>query len=441
VRLRAALACLAIAFAIVAAVSPGTVGGQPPACQAGVTGAGAGVEIHVNDSSEIWCSAQAIEAAAAQLGPVQDPVSGGPVSIGISVRNLLRLAQVTPVPVQLILLTRGDGTPSHLDRAELFDPAASFTNGLPAIVEIVGAETRYLRAARPRTRPRSQEDINQETDAQTPLVLSVFTTPALSVTIVAGGRSTTVLPHKPVGFSVSAVRGARYAWNFGQGPKAGGAKLSHTFDQSGPQDVYVTVRAPDGSVGVDSTQVNVARPHRAGPPVPPTKKKNTRSKVGSSGGGTGSGGTGSGGTGSGGTGLTGNSGNTNTNPSNSNRTNAGQGNSTNLPGNSFTTPTQDHSPTRSSIKSGAQGRHGGTIVAGRLISDVTPVSPAQLASGNLPPAAPVNQPLARRAAIDSGSVKPIAGLAGAGAIVLLLVSGAGRELRSLRRSIASARLG
>jgi hypothetical protein len=93
------------------------------------------------------------------------------------------------------------------------------------------------------------------------------------------------------------------------------------------------------------------------------------------------------------------------------------------------------------IKSNGLGQQGGTIVKGLLISDVTPVSPAQVANGNVPPPAPVNERFTQTSVLDNGSVKPIAALLAALAIALLLSSGAGQELRSLRRSIASARLG
>jgi hypothetical protein len=84
-----------------------------------------------------------------------------------------------------------------------------------------------------------------------------------------------------------------------------------------------------------------------------------------------------------------------------------------------------------------QTNPGTTVVAGRLISDVIPVSAAQLAQQNRisgTPAAPA-------ARLGGGSLTPVAGIVGGCAIILLLGSGAGLELRSQRRPATPTRPG
>jgi hypothetical protein len=75
------------------------------------------------------------------------------------------------------------------------------------------------------------------------------------------------------------------------------------------------------------------------------------------------------------------------------------------------------------------------VVDGRLIADVIPVSPAQLATDNNP----ARQAHAPSARLGGSSVTPLAGIAGGCVIVLLLGSGAAAELRSQRRSVTLAR--
>jgi PKD domain len=422
-------------FAIVAVAWPGTVvAGQTGSCQPG-PGSGVGVNIHVAGMGDIWCAASDIEAEAIK-NPARNPLdpSGPPLTNAISIRNLLKIAGVPPRSVHLVLLSRSNGVPSTLDHGELVGPAASFTGGLPPIVEVVGAQIEYIRPSRnPPARAMSQADINSETITQTPLDLSLFLGPALNAGITVGCCSSTKQPGKPVQFSAYPTgSGLSYAWNFGDGPRPGGVTISHTFNQLGSHSVYVTVRGSDGSAGVGWASVNIEQPRK----VPAVKKKNKTSGNGNGNGTTGGAGV-NGSTGNGNT----NNNNNNTN-NNSNGTNNGSNNSTYPYGNTYTNPTPTtHTHTRSRIKSSGLGQHGGTIVNGRLISDVTPVSAAQLARGNVPALTPVNQRFTQTSVLDNATVKPIAALLAALAIVLLLSSGAGRELRSLRRSIASARLG
>jgi hypothetical protein len=414
VRLKAVLACLAAAFAIAAAVLPGTVVAvQPLTCPSG-SGNGAGVQIHVigeGTAHDYWCSADVIQQEATMVGPVPSPTGGPPISNGISIRNLLHLAQILKSAHLVQLFRSNNGTPSHLDRAEIVNPSSSFIGGLPAIVEIAGSQIEYLRPARPMAAARSQADYNSESIVQTQLDLTVFSGPALTVAIASS--STNPQPNKQVQLSASPTgSGLSYTWRFADGTVLHGSTVSHTFTRSGTQGVYVTVRGSGGSAGVASTQLDV-QPKAKGGTVP-SKKKNKKSGSGTPGNNPG----------------TGNPGGTNNNPA------------YNYYGNPSTNPTATTPPhTGPRIKSNRLGQQSGTIVRGRLISAVTPVSPAQIASGNVPPPTPINQRIAPQAPLDNVAVKPVAGLLAALAIVLLLSSGAGHERRSLRRSIASARLG
>ncbi len=76
---------------------------------------------------------------------------------------------------------------------------------------------------------------------------------------------------------------------------------------------------------------------------------------------------------------------------------------------------------------------------GRLISDLIPMSAAQLAAQSHPTVQSSPEAHAPSARVGGGSLTPIGGIVGGFVIVLLLGSGAGLELRSQRRSMAPAR--
>jgi hypothetical protein len=81
----------------------------------------------------------------------------------------------------------------------------------------------------------------------------------------------------------------------------------------------------------------------------------------------------------------------------------------------------------------SQPTPGATVVEGRLIADVIPVSAAQLATQK------AGQARAPSAGLGGGSVTPLAGIVGGCVIVLLLGSGAAAEIRSQRRPVTPAR--
>ncbi len=437
-RLKASLAVVAATCAVVVLAGP-ALGTTSAPCQSGPGPAGAGgVNVYEAGGAVMWCSPSIIKQNFDIATGTQFPVHGAPPLVltqAISIHRLLIAAGVDPTTVTAVQISHDFGAWSVLKRPGLRDPATS--PGLVPIVQIQGSTTIYLRPMRNPNDNNQSDAYNAKNGAAIDIYVEapqLIVSCAVLKTDIPNTSSTT--PGKPVTFGArvenpGAAGGAvNYRWIFGDGQtETAGPKVRHSFDQGGSNPlVYVWVRGTNGSAGVCDAQQVTVRTKANVPPVKPGGNNHPST-------------TGNGP--SGGVGVGGNSGTTNTNttPTSSTGTNPSQGNQTTPTAGSTTTPTQRHTPRTSPIRSGTQGPHGGTIVTGRLISAVTPVSPTQLAGGNVLPTTQINQRVAPAAAVDSGSVKPIAGIVGACAIVLLLISGAGRELRSLRRSIASARLG
>jgi PKD repeat protein len=64
----------------------------------------------------------------------------------------------------------------------------------------------------------------------------------------------------PDGDQVSTV------WDFGDGVKAGGANIAHTYTQPGPYTATVTVKDPGGLTDTDSVTITVTTTSRGGNP-------------------------------------------------------------------------------------------------------------------------------------------------------------------------------
>jgi hypothetical protein len=342
----------------------------------------AGVNVYLGNQLVAGCSVTIINNDA---NLQYSPGTGGQTVGAISIRRLLRAAGVMPSTVGLVLLTRSSGIPSALDNAELLRPAANFTGNPPApLVWTDGTKTEYVRPATNGPTDISSvtsTDVVSQTGA---LDLHVFTGTRLKVSVYqtgsSSGNGSRVQPGSPVHLTASAAGGVSYLWTFSDGQVFHSANISPKFKQGYPVG-YVKVTSADGSVGIGWTSLTVQGKAKGGA-VPPAKKKSGTT---------------------GGVPPTGNTPTTNTTPT------------TNYPyyGNTYTspytttTPTTKHKHTPPRIKSNGLGQQGGTIVKGLLISDVTPVSPAQVANGNVPPPAPVNERFTQTSVLDNGSVKPL----------------------------------
>jgi hypothetical protein len=78
----------------------------------------------------------------------------------------------------------------------------------------------------------------------------------------------------------------------------------------------------------------------------------------------------------------------------------------------------------------------GPLVDGRLISDVVPISAAQLAQQGRTAGQAASNASAAAAPVGGSSIPALAGIGGGCAVILLLGAGAALELRSQRRAVA-----
>ncbi len=418
-RLKAVLALIGAACCV-AAVSGGASGAVAPSQCSGPAG-GDGVAIHVHGSPSVFCSAGVIRANEDVHGSFQYTVCGPlgkgchptTVTAAISIKHLLHVAHITGV--QLAEVVPSSGSPSILVASALDSPPG---NG--GIVEFDPHAT-YLGPAGSGT---SIEEIGAPDGGV--IDLHAYTGRLLSVSVVVESAGTTVAVGKRVQFSATPYpSGFTYHWSFPDGTETTpGNTVTHSFGSRGTFSVYVTVVGPDGAAGASLTpaQINVQPiPSKRSLNPPGRGGKKNNSSTGGSGGASVNGSTG-----------------TTTTPTTTTPTNPITPTYTPPPASSGTGrlghPGSSRPPTA------ASPGHGQKVVEGRLISSVTPVSAADLASGNGVAVTTTSQARVRSTSLVTGPLTPVAGLAAAGVIILLLGSGAGRELRSLRRSIASARL-
>jgi PKD domain len=474
---------LAAAISIAAAAVPTLVSADQSTCQANAAGplgnnssTAGGVNVHVTaDNSVYWCSAALIEANSdipdgtnyPEQATNQSP-NYNPVSNAISVSHLLTLAGVTPSNVDHTAITRSNGTSSTLDNADLVDPSSSFQGGLSPIFWINGSETQYLRPLRGPTDTNGDDAI--VASGGDALDIYVYSGPLLDV--IANATPTSATIGKSVTFTArvsnpSAADGTlTYKWNFDDGSSAAGATVTHRFSAIGSYDAVASVQGAGNDSGGTSPPVSVLV---GSPPKGGTG--------GSAGGTNGNQHAPSGGpahshgkTPTSAPGANNNRGSTHTNTSPSSSTPTPQGHH----GPPSTTPSQaatpqpttpaqatpTPTPTATTPHRPAPHPHHAAaarsrpapqkpaqppptpeqaVVKGRLISDLIPVSAAQLAAQNDPTVQSSPQAHAPSARIGGGSLTPVGGIVGGCVIVLLLGSGAGLELRSQRRSMGPAR--
>ncbi|MGI8571881.1 MAG: PKD domain-containing protein [Solirubrobacteraceae bacterium] len=407
-RLKAVLALIGAAC-IVAAITSGASGAvSPPPCQPGPGPVGGGgVEIQVPATHKlVWCSPTGIGQNLDIKNQVSYTICGrfglscstrdlGPA---ISIRHLFEIAHVRGVQLTDVIHAT---SPSILDKGV----GSSNTQGVGPIV-VAGPPTEYYG---PEGSGQSWGKISPADGS--PIELLAIKTQPLTVSVTAGAAGT-VAPGTRVSVSASPANGSyRYRFSFGDGSGFGPTSKStvtHVYSRKGTFDVYATVVTPDGAGGASliPAQVIVGKippKNLVSPPNINSKKNNPPA-----------------------TGTT----PTATYPTYPSYTN---------PPATTNTGTQRQ---RARSRSPASASHGPgqKVVEGRLISNVTPVTPAALASGNGGAGITTSQPKTQSTTLVERALPPAAGLAVAGAILLLLGSGAGRELRSLRRSVASARL-
>ncbi len=460
--------CVAAAISIAATAVPASVTADPSGCEKGQTGpvgtdasTAGGVNIHLTaGNTVIWCPASVIEANSDVPPDTNYPEratsrspNDNPVSNAISINKLLTLAGLNPTAVGFTHVVRSTGTWATLDRSDV-SATPSFQDGLKPIVWINGGETDYLRPLRSSTDTNAQDFVT----AQGGAAIDLFVSSGQLLQVFATGSPQRVQRNQPVSFAAAVANATpadgklTFSWDFADGSVAKHHAVQHSFSSNGTYYVVVTVRgrANDSGGASEPVPITVGKPPTGG---------NGGTPGGSSKNGSNSGPTHSNGNTTGGK------------PNHKNKPSSGGSapSTATTPTTPSTTPTTPVTPAPAPVTPapapvtpiptvpqittprlpahprlphvprahkpiGLPSTATGTIVRGLLISSVTPISPQQLAA-QTPAGSQGSAPSARLA---GGSVTPVAGLLAGAAVLLLLASGAGLELREQRRPVTPA---
>jgi hypothetical protein len=423
------------------------------------------VNLHVTANNSVtWCSARVIEANSDVPDGTNYPIRAttqspnyNPVSNAISVSELLTLAGINPAGINHAEIMRLNGNWSTLDSADLVAPSTRFEDGRKPIFWVNGSETQYLRPLRGPSDTNGDDQIVASNGSS--LDMYVYSGPVLAVAATATPKRIAVKQSVTVTARVANPAAGdgvlTYTWNFQDGSTATGASVEHAYAVAGTWYPVVTVLGKGNDSGGASQPIPVTvgpvptghgssspagtdpRKHAgaggpahssgSAPKTAPAPTIKSHSVAGAS--------------------VTAGS-----NPvaaqagSAAPRTTGPSRPSVSTrptsPAASDPAPPVAASPT--SPKYGVtspghvspQSRPGATVVRGRLIADLIPISAAQLAQAD--PAGKAEPARAPSARVGGGSVSPLAGVAGGCAIVLLLASGAGAEVRSRRRAFSPA---
>ena len=436
------MASVSAAVAAAGMLFAAAAGADPVACEAGVAApppfdgsSAGGVVVHLTASAAVaWCPASLIEADSdippGTNYPLRSTVvspTANPVSNAISINRLLALAGVVPETVSFTYVIRPSGTWATLSTSDV-SAEPTFADGLKPIVWINGAETDYLRPLRSPQDTNTQDLIVEQAGA--PIDLYVSSGPMLAVSAhatpdrVAVGRS---VSFRAAVAGAAAGAGLSYEWSFQDGSSGSGATVTHAYRVAGTYYAVVTVRGSGDDAGGVSQPVPVtvgSPPTAAGSTRPGGSSRKPHAPAG---------------------------GPVSSKPHAAVATRtAGREPSAVARASGSTVPAAPAGPATPAARPAARAavtppvahpsRHGprpiatpaGTAVSGRLIAGVVAVPPARLA---MPAARSVPAP----APSGGGSLGVAGGLAGGGAIALLLACGAGAELRSKRRAAGPSR--
>ena len=349
--------------------------------------------------------------------------------------------------VQGITVLNLDGTPqtgsgSQLGPSDLAAPSDFSDSTAVPVVEALGSSNQYDRPWRGNGDQDFLDEVqqSQNTGQPAPISIEVFEGPMLTVKVTASRTSV------PAGGAVTfhatvtgpAAAGLSYSWSFGGGAPGSSAPAPEIrFANAGQYEVTVQVTDAAGGGGIASIPITVGgqaptatgghKRSGAGTALtshfPTGPRQSSGSHPGGAAGNSTRGGSPSGNTHAGGT--------TPAHPQATPSTSTPAPAATtpqNLPASPHpapltTTPRLAPRPLPLT-KPGPAPPAKGPVVAGRLISDVIPLSPDASPLVHLVPAAVASAPPGRRAL--RASLLPLIG--GALAVVLLLALGAGREL-------------
>ncbi|MGZ4202168.1 MAG: PKD domain-containing protein [Thermoleophilaceae bacterium] len=265
--------------------------------------AGPGVVLHIGTQTLVVPASVLQQPQNQDVQPrtytVKGPSSSQQVTFGgTSIAKLLQLAGIQDsTNIGFLRITRPrDGTFGYLSHDEITNPNA-FKDG-PALVRVDGDTTHFFRPQR-NSKDQNAAD-NIATTGGAPLVVSAHGGNILKVK--AKGNPTTTHAKESVSFSATASgqkKGEKlsYAWHFGDGSKAVGQDVQHTYDTEGGYNAFVVVSGDQDSGGSsDTVTITVGKPQQASTTNPGgSGNSGTAPSTGSGGGssGTGSGGSGS----------------------------------------------------------------------------------------------------------------------------------------------------
>jgi PKD domain len=212
--------------------------------------AGPGVAITLGSTSGQVVIGGAQIAAAADTGPTSYTIRdrpGGPETTktlrGLTIAGLLRLVNIDPATIDYVSVVRADGSLLVLRSADITNPP--FPEG-PALVTNEGGLTRFLRPVR--SADGTSDDV--ESAPGTPLEMNISGGTLLPVkasaspTRVKVGQSVTFtakVPYPPPGANLV------YIWDFGDGTRGLGARVTHQYQTSGDLQAQIKVQGSGGS--------------------------------------------------------------------------------------------------------------------------------------------------------------------------------------------------
>jgi PKD repeat protein len=455
------------------------------ACGVAALGASAGVATADPSSDEVVSATvyapsgttqqnDAVSLAQLQSNPQCTPYSGsdmnelgrnGFVDVSLSPDQSWALTTVlaclsTPVPVAAvkgITVIDGQGAPedgpgSVLTGNDLAPQGSTdFNNPQEApVVQALGSLNQYDRPWRGNGGGQTDEDFLDEVqgtdnDQPLPIAIEVFEGQLLTVTVSAS--RTTVPAGGSVTFSTTVTgdngSALSYSWNFdGGAPNSTVVAPQVTFPTAGQYDVTVQVTDSGGGGGGAEIPINVGPPSPAATGSHPqtgsgkSRKSHTptgphKSKGTHPGGRAGSSTTGKSTTGNGtNTSTTSSTTPTSTTPTSTTPTSGGSSHPSTAPAPHRTGTSKQASAHATAPRTrSTPPPPSGTLVAGLLVSDVTPLAPGASPLVSVVPAAVATAPPARQAIRASLLPAFAAGLG----VLLLLGLGAGRELHGRRR--------
>ena len=267
---------------------------------AALSEAGPGVVLHIGPQTLV-VPARVLQQPQNQDVPqhtvtIKGPKSSQQVSVGgTSIQKLLQLAGILDsTNIGFLRITRPrDGTFGYLSHDEITNPNA-FKDGPP----LVWVDTDTTHFFRPQRNSKDQNAAdNIATTGGAPLVVSAHGGNILKVK--AKANPTTTHAKESVSFSATASgqkKGEKlsYAWHFGDGSKATGQDVQHTYDTAGGYNAFVVVSGDQDSGGSsDTVTITVGKPQQASTTNPGGSGNSGTAPSTGSGGGTGSGSSGS----------------------------------------------------------------------------------------------------------------------------------------------------